>query len=130
MEIILILLSGFATIFLATVAISITFRLIKFTTISISKTIQLTFILIAIVFLSLLISKLLFEPFYYKISVETNPNSDGTASMAVFGIVLAVLVLLFGRTPPFKIYGILSIAFNTCSTIIAALLLYDNSYFY
>ena len=129
MEIILILLFGFGAIFLVTVAVSIVFKLVKFTTISISKIVQLVFILAAIVVLSLIISGLLFEPFYYGISAGTNPSSDGTASMVVFGIVLAVLVLLFGRTPPFKVYGILFIAFNISITVLSALLIYDNSYF-
>lgn len=127
MEFILVLLFGFGGIFLTICAIAILLRLLKFTVISVAKIIYLSLTLLAIAFLSLLVSAFVFEPLYYEVFWQSSTNSDSISGFLTFGFVISLIVMVLGRSLPFKIYGILSVATNVGMVSAIALLMAENN---
>lgn len=127
MEIILLLLFGFGAVFAIIFISSLVFGLIKFTAISVSKGLQLVLITTAIILLTIFASVFLFEPFYSKIFEQTVSGDDARSNFIYLGVAIAIIVLLFGKSLPFKIYGLLSIAINTISVVSISLLMYETN---
>ena len=106
MEAIVVLILGSLAIFVAV-------NVIKFALISTVQFIRVSFTLCLIVIFTQVVTLGVFEPFYSQfLPNRILTGSDVISNFIFLGVFTSIVALIFGRSLPFRLYGILAVIIN------------------